>query len=137
VEQYVDTGIVQYVFKDFPLTQIHPEALKASEAARCAMDQGAFLEMHDTIFNRQQEWGGSDPVEVFTGYAGELGLDTDAFGECLSSGQHEAAVIADLQEGVALGVTGTPSFFINGYGLTGAQPFEVFQQAIDSLMEQG
>ncbi|MGB3713806.1 MAG: thioredoxin domain-containing protein [Candidatus Promineifilaceae bacterium] len=137
VDQYVDTGIVQYVFKDFPLTQIHPQALQASEAARCAMDQGAFLEMHDIIFNRQQEWGITDPVEVFTGYAGELDLDADAFSECLNSNQHEAAVIADLQEGVALGVTGTPSFFINGYGLTGAQPFEAFQQAIDSLMQQG
>jgi protein-disulfide isomerase len=137
VEQYVDTGIVQYVFKDFPLTQIHPQALKASEAARCAMDQGAFLEMHDIIFQRQQEWGGGDPVEVFIGYAGELDLDADAFGACLDSGQHEAAVIADLQEGVALGVTGTPSFFINGYALTGAQPFDVFQQGIDSLLEQG
>jgi protein-disulfide isomerase len=137
VEQYVDTGVVQYVFKDFPLTQIHPQALKASEAARCAMDQGAFLEMHDIIFNRQQEWGGADPIEVFTGYAGELDLDTDAFSECLVSDQHEAAVIADLQEGVALGVTGTPSFFINGYSLTGAQPFEVFQRMIDSLIDQG
>jgi protein-disulfide isomerase len=137
VKQYVDTGIVQYVFKDFPLTQIHPEALKASEAARCALDQGAFLEMHDIIFSRQQEWGGADPVEVFTRYAGELDLDTDTFRECLDSGQHEAAVIADLQEGAALGVTGTPSFFINGYALTGAQPFEVFQQGIDSLLEQG
>jgi len=136
VEQYVNTGVVRYVFKDFPLTQIHPQALKASEAARCANDQGAFLEMHDKLFNGQQEWSGKDPVEVFTNYAGQLDLDTGAFAECINSNKHEAAVVAELQEGVSFGVTGTPAFFLNGYALTGAQPFEVFQQAIDTLLQQ-
>ncbi len=136
LDQYVNTGIVQYVFKDFPLTQLHPQAIAAAEATRCALDQGAFIEMHDIIFNRQQDWSDRDPVDVFVGYAGQLELDTGAFRDCLTSNQHEAAVLADLQEGVALGVTGTPSFFINGYSLTGAQPFEAFQQAIDSLLQQ-
>ncbi len=136
VDQYVNTGLVRYVFKDFPLTQIHPQAIEAAEAARCALDQGAFLEMHDIIFARQQEWSGNNPVELFTGYAGQLGLNSDEFRECLTSNKYEEAVVADLQEGVALGVTGTPSFFINGYSLTGAQPFEIFQQAIDSLVQE-
>jgi protein-disulfide isomerase len=136
VEQYVDTGVVRYVFKDFPLTQIHPQAMKASEAARCADDQGAFLEMHDKLFSGQQEWSGKDPVEVFTSYAGQINLDTVEFAECLNSNKHEAAVVADLQEGVSFGVTGTPAFFLNGYALTGAQPFEVFQQAVDTLLQR-
>jgi protein-disulfide isomerase len=136
VDQYVNTGLVRYVFKDFPLTQIHPQAVEAAEAARCAQDQGAYLEMHDIIFARQQEWSGSDPVELFTGYADQLGLNNDEFRECLTSNKYEEAVVADLQEGVALGVTGTPAFFINGYSLVGAQPFEVFQQAIDSLVQE-
>ncbi len=135
VDQYVNTGLVRYVFKDFPLTQLHPQAIQAAESARCALDQGAYLEMHDIIFARQQEWSGSDPIGVFTGYAGQLGLDADEFRNCLTSNKYEQAVVADLQEGSALGVTGTPSFFINGYSLTGAQPFEVFQQAIDSLLQ--
>jgi protein-disulfide isomerase len=135
VEQYVETGAVRYVFKDFPLTQIHPQATKAAEAARCALDQDAFLEMHDILFDRQQDWSGTNPNAIFTGYANELGLNEDEFSECLDSNQYEAAVLADLQEGVGFGVTGTPSFFINGYALTGAQPLSVFQEAIESLLE--
>ncbi|MFN2189225.1 MAG: DsbA family protein [Candidatus Promineifilaceae bacterium] len=136
IEQYVDTGQVRYVFKDFPLTQLHPQAVIAAEATRCALEQDAFLEMYDLLFDKQQEWSGVEPSAIFAGYADELGLDKSSFQECLSSNRYEAAVISDLQEGVAFGVTGTPSFFINGYPVTGAQPFEVFQQTINAMLEE-
>jgi protein-disulfide isomerase len=132
---YVDTGQVRYVFMDFPLSSIHPQAQLAAEAARCAGDKGFYMEMHDALFGRQEEWGGrDDAAEVFLGYAQELGLDGTAFGECLNSRAHESAVLADLEEGVRVGVDGTPAFFINGNFVSGAQPFEVFQQLIDSLL---
>jgi len=133
----VETGRVRYIFKDFPITNIHPQAPKAHEAARCAGEQGAYWEMHDRIFDGQAEWAGkSKHVEVLKGYGLELGLDAAAFDACLDSGRWAETVQSDLSEGVALGVRGTPTFFIEGYPLVGAQPYEVFQQAIQ-LAEQG
>lgn len=133
---YVDAGLVRYVFKDFPLTSIHPQALEAAEAARCAGEQDAYLQMHDILFNRQNEWGVPDAATLFVGYAGELGLDADAFSTCLSDGRYEGAIQADLDEGIRLGVTGTPGFFINGRFLSGAQPYAVFQQALDTILSE-
>lgn len=133
--EYVDTGKVRYVFMDFPLSSIHPQAQLASEAARCAGDQDAYVEMHDILFARQDAWNGRDDAgAVFSGFAGELGLDTATFDACLESGRHEAAVLEDLEYGVSLGVDGTPAFFLNGNFLSGAQPFEAFRQAIESLL---
>jgi protein-disulfide isomerase len=134
IDEYVNEGLVRYVFKDFPLNNIHPQAAKAAEAARCAGDQDQYLEMHDYLFNMQSEWSGSEPTPIFISYAQDLDLDADAFSSCLTSGKYSSAVNADLQEGAQFGVTGTPAFFINGYPLAGAQPFEVFRQAIDSLL---
>ncbi len=75
--EYIDTGKVRYLFMEFPLTSIHPQAQLASEAARCAGDQDGYLLMHDLLFERQQEWAGrEDAGDIFTDYAGELGLDT-------------------------------------------------------------
>ena len=136
VEEYVDAGIVRYVFKDFPLNSIHPQAAEAAQAARCASDQDAFLEMHDLLFQRQMQWGGQDPTEIFVGFAEDLNLDTDAFNECLTSGKYEDAVNADLDQGIQLGVTGTPAFFLNGFGISGAQPYDLFEQAIESLVAE-
>lgn len=132
---YIDTGKVRYVFLDFPLTSIHPQAQLAAEAARCAGDQGAYLQMHDVLFGRQDEWNGRDDAgQIFNGYARELGLNGDVFAGCLAEGKHTAAVQADLEQGIALGVDGTPAFFINGNFVSGAQPFEVFRGAIESLL---
>ncbi len=135
--EFVDTGRVRFVFKDFPLTNIHPQAPKAHEAARCAGEQEAYWAMHNRLFAGQSEWAGrSDHVDTFKEYAAELGLETAAFDACLDSGRWAGAVNADLAEGASLGVQGTPAFFINGYPLVGAQPYETFQYAID-LAEQG
>lgn len=134
---YIDKGLVYYVFKEFPLTSIHPQAALASEAARCAGSQGAYVEMHDTLFAQQQEWSGrSDAAALFAEYAATLGLEPTLFTTCLESHAQETAVYADLNEGVALGVNGTPAFFINGYFLNGAQPYSAFQEAIEYFLSQ-
>jgi protein-disulfide isomerase len=134
LSNYVDAGLVRYVFKDFPLTSIHPQAMKAAEAARCAGEQDAFIEMHDMLFARQSEWGTPEAATLFTGYAAELGLDAEAFSTCLAEGRYQGAIQADLDDGIRLGITGTPGFFLNGRFLSGAQPYAVFQQALDEML---
>ena len=136
-ENFIETGDVYYVYKDFPLTSIHPQAVKASEAARCAGDQDAYREMHDYLFSTQQEWSGRGDVEtIFTGYAKDLELDIATFNDCLTSSEHELEVLSNIEEGYNVGVGGTPAFFINGNFLSGAQPYSVFEQAILSMMDQ-
>ena len=135
-ENFIDTGQVYYVFKDFPITNIHPQAVKAAEAARCAGDQDNYLGMHDLLFENQEAWSGrTDAPDLFVSYAEELGLDIEQFQGCLNSGQHEAAVYADLEEGQNAGVRGTPAFYINGYALSGAQPYGIFEQAINYFLK--
>jgi protein-disulfide isomerase len=136
IQTFVDSGQVYYVFKDFPLTQIHPQAVAASEAARCAGEQGAYMEMHDLLFVNQQAWGNNNAIEAFVAYAESLGLDTAAFSNCVTTHQYEDAINADLQEGVQIGVRGTPTFVINGVVVAGAQPFEAFQQNINRMLSE-
>ena len=136
-ENYVDEGLVRYVFKDFPLTSIHPQAVGASMAARCAGDQEAYLEMHDLLFATQGEWSGQgNATALFVGYASQLGLDKNVFTTCMESNKYETAVMADLEEGASLGVRGTPAFFINGNFVSGAQPYAAFEEAIDLALAQ-
>jgi protein-disulfide isomerase len=118
------------VVRDFPLSSIHPDAQKASEASECADDQGKFWEYHDVVFANQS----AIDVDSLKGYAAELGLDTGTFDECLDSGKYEQEVLQDMQDGQAAGASGTPAFFINGQHVSGAQPFSVFQQVIDAAL---
>jgi protein-disulfide isomerase len=138
LQEYIDAGQVRYVFKDFPIRRIHPEAQKAHEAARCAREQGgdeAYWQMHDLIFASQDEWSGNpQSVDALKALAADAGLDGAAFDACLDDGRYEAVVGADLVEGEGLGITGTPTFFINGIRLVGAQPFVVFEQAIEAAL---
>jgi len=120
------------------LFSIHAQAAKAGEAAECAGEQGAFWEMHDAIFDGQDQWAGSpDAEDAFKGMASDLGLDQGQFDACLDDGKYADKVIADYQEGAALGITGTPAFRINGAALSGAQPFSAFQQQIDYYLAGG
>ena len=139
-ERYIDTGRVYYVFRDFPISSIHPQAPKAHEAARCAgalAGEEMYWQVHDRLFEGQLEWAENpEHVAVFKGYAAELGLDTKTFDACLDSGRFAAAVQADLDEGLKLGVNGTPAFFIAGYPFSGAQPMEFFDQVI-TMAENG
>lgn len=119
-------GKVRRVFKDFPLPN-HPQAPKAAEAARCAGDQGKYWEMHDRLFANQGALQVSDLKQA----AASLGLNQAEFDQCLDSGKWTAKVQADLAQGEKLGVNSTPTVFINGRALIGAQPFEQFKQVID------
>jgi protein-disulfide isomerase len=126
-KDYVDTGKVRIVFRDYPLP-FHSNAQKAAEAAECADDQGKFWEMHSKLFSNQQALS----VANLKKYAGELALDQTKFDECLDSGKHAAEVQQDLADGSAAGVSGTPSFFVNGMLLVGAQPYSEFKKLIDA-----
>jgi protein-disulfide isomerase len=131
-QEYVDTGKVRFVYKDFPIDSIHAQARPAAEAAECAGEQGAYWAMHDRIFEGKDEWAENpDAAAIFKGYATELGLDTAQFDACFNEGVYAAEVQTDLEEGQRAGVTGTPAFFINGRKVEGAQPFSVFQQIIE------
>jgi len=126
-KDYIDTGKVKYVFRDFPLS-FHPQAQSAAEASECADDQGKFWDYHDAIFQNQQSLGPA----LYTQLAEQLGLDVEKFNECLSSGQFRQEVQNDFSYGSSVGVSGTPTFFINGIKLVGAQPFQAFQQVIEA-----
>src|SRR3990170_4964473 len=121
-------GKIRWVFRDFPIASLHPMAAKAAEAARCAGEQGKFWEYHDLLFEGQSQ----ATIEDFKRSAEQLKLDPKSFEQCLDSGKHQAAVEADVQEGARLGVTGTPTFFINGRILVGAQPLETFRKVIEA-----
>lgn len=123
---------VRIVWKDFPLTQIHPQAFKAGEAAHCAGDQGKYWEFHDRLFANQQALQPDDLKK----YAAELGLDAAAFGACLDTGKHGERVRNGVAEGTKLGINSTPTIYINGRMLSGAQPFEVFKGVIDEELSR-
>jgi protein-disulfide isomerase len=122
---------VRLVFRQFPLTQIHNNAQKAAEAGFCAADAGKFWEMHDLMFQSQDKLSDADLVAK----AVSLSLDEKTFGACLSSGRYAAKVKEDLMEGVRLGVTGTPSLFVNGRPLGGVQSIEDISKIIDEELK--
>ena len=142
-ENYIDTGKVKLVFRDLPLSSIHPNAFPAHVAAECADEQDKFWDYHDMLFEKQAEWSrlSSDGLsEKLLEYGTTVGLNTSNFESCLSSQEMEDEVNADLSEARTLGATGTPSFFIgneeNGYvKLIGAQPFASFQKTIDEQLD--
>jgi protein-disulfide isomerase len=135
---YIDTGKIRYLFRNFPLQSIHPQAQKAAEAAECAGEQGAYWDMHDLLFGQQEQWSGqTGAVEMFKSMAAELGLDQASFDACLDSGTYLERILQDQREGSAAGVSGTPGFSINGTLLSGAQPFTAFQQQIDYYLAGG
>jgi protein-disulfide isomerase len=118
---------VRLVWKDFPLTQIHPQAFVAAQAGNCAREQGKFWEYHDRLFANQQAL----QPELLKKYAGEVGLDPAKFNACLDSSKYEAHVQESLGAGNRLGITSTPTMYINGRMVNGAQPIDVFQAIID------
>lgn len=126
-KNYIDTGKVKLVYRDFPLN-FHPMAVPAAVAANCVRENGgdsAYWKMHDRIFENQQSLSN----ENLKKWAKDLGHD---IGNCLDSGKYKEEVQKDVADGSAAGVKGTPSFFINGRQLEGAQPYAVFQQAIEA-----
>ena len=145
IADYVKTGKVRYLVREFPLTQIHPRAARASEAALCAGDQGRYWEMHAKIFSEQNRLADEDLVA----HAEAIGLDLDKFRSCMEEGRHRARVEADMTAGAKAGVAGTPSFLLgltdptdpNKFTATellqGALPYPQFRAAIDKLLSGG
>ena len=120
-------GKIRFVFRHLPLTSIHPEAFPSAEASMCANEQNAFWQYHDKIFENQDRMG----RELYIQIANDLELDATAFEDCLEAGKYKDLVQQDLDFALNLGVRSTPTFFINGLALVGAQPLETFKQVID------
>jgi protein-disulfide isomerase len=133
-ENYIKTGKVKFIYRDFPLN-FHQYAQKAAEAAECADEQGKFWEYHDILFQKQSEWS-SAGIEKLKEYAQNFGLDIAKFNECLDSGKYTGEVQKDYSDGSNYGVTGTPTFFINGIEVVGAQPYSVFEQIIEQELNK-
>ena len=143
MEEYIDKGTVKLVFRDFPIQNIHPNAVPASIAAECANEQGKFKQMYHTLFEKQKEWNNletSYAITIFNQYASEMKLDEEKFDTCIRNAKYLEEVQKDLNDGRTYGITGTPGFFIGNekigfVELKGAQPFESFQKIIDSQLE--
>ena len=141
-ENFINTGKVKFIFRDFPLSSIHPGAVIASQAAECADDEGKYWEMHDKMFDEQNKLGtGTVPITLddLKKWANELGLDIIKFNSCLDTQKYLKEVEKDFTDGASYGVQGTPAYFIGndkeGYKIiSGAQPYQVFEQAINSLL---
>lgn len=141
--EYVMTNKVQYVFKNYPIAQLHPASFKAHVAAACAGDQSRYWEMHHKLYSDQRNF----TLERFTEHAAALKLDLPGFRACMDSGKHDALINADIAEAQGGGVQGTPVFVLaftdpNGKVITpsrvlvGAQPYEAFKEAIDAMLAQ-
>ena len=142
-KNYISSGKVKYVFRDYPLTQIHKKSRKAAEAANCAGFQGRYWDMHDRLFANRNALGSQELMA----HADTLGLDLSLFQECLTSGQGGLTIQEDFREAQKAGVRGTPTFF---FGITvsqsptitaekrlrGAQPFDQFQRIIEELLTE-
>lgn len=143
-QSYVATGKIRYVVREFPIGSLHPQAPKAAEAALCAGEQGRYWDMHALLFKNAQLL---DPASLVV-HAQSLGLDRSRFDECMIASRFAEQIRSDFEAGTKAGVRGTPSFFIGLADpkdpnkvratelISGAQPFEAFQRAIDGLLSQ-
>lgn len=139
-KDYIQTGKIKYVFRDFPIESIHRDAVKAAEAARCAGDQGKYWEMHDRLFSNQNAPG----LEQLSRHAEAIGLSVAKFEECLDTLKYAGEVRESVAEGLRVGVSGTPTFFLGLTGpegkvkalsmIRGAQRYPVFKERIDVLL---
>lgn len=141
-KDYIDTGKVKYVYRHYPLTQIHKNAEISGVASECANDQGKFWEYHDILYKNSQSDGSGLDKDSLIKYANDLGLNKgtlgfgkNKFSQCLQGTDKLKIVQADQAEGVKAGVNGTPSFYINGVQLVGAQPYTAFKTVIDNALK--
>jgi protein-disulfide isomerase len=122
---------VRFIWNDFPLTQLHPNAMNAAQAARCAEEQGKFWEYADLLYTQQSAWEKLDaPVTKFTEYAKALSLREDTFNSCFASQTYRTKILDDMDEGNANDVNATPTFFINNKRFVGVMTEPEWDQAI-------
>lgn len=119
-------GQIRFVYRNLPLTSIHPDAMPSAIASLCANDQNAYWDYHGKLFSSE-----TLTRETFIQYAEDLSLNVDEFSACLDSGKHDEFIEQDMNFALDLGVQSTPTFFINGLAIVGAQPLSAFQQIID------
>jgi protein-disulfide isomerase len=119
-------GQIRFVYRNLPLTSIHPAAMPAAVASLCANDQGKYWEFHDKLFSSETL---DEPTYIQ--YATDLELDVDTFTACLSDGSHDEFIQQDMDFAINLGIQSTPTFFVNGLAIVGAQPLTNFTRLID------
>lgn len=119
-------GQIRFVYRNLPLTSIHPAAMPAAIASLCANDQGVYWDYHEKLFSSETL---DEPTYIQ--YATDLGIDVDKFTACLADGSHDEFIQKDMDFALDLGVQSTPTFFINGLAIVGAQPLTNFTQLID------
>jgi protein-disulfide isomerase len=127
-------GKVRLVYKDLPLDGLHPNARRASIAARCAGEQGRFWQFHDALYSGST--GTDTSPETMKGIAEKIGIDVASFAQCAQSERHAAGIQQDMAQAEKLGLSGTPAFFVNGRLLTGAQPLEGFAKVIEEELSR-
>jgi len=133
-EAYIQSGKVRFGYFNFAF--LGPESQWAAEAAECAADQNKYWEYHNMLYSSQSgENQGAFNKDNLKKFAEELALDTSAFNECLDAGKYAQLIQDESSTASSIGVRSTPTFFINGQAVVGAQPFEIFQQTIDSLLK--
>lgn len=139
-KDYIDTGKVKYIFRDFPIPSLHPQAVKAHEAAHCAGEQDRYWAMHDMLFENAKDFS----IAALKRYAQEVGLDRNQFDDCLQTSKYASTVEKEMADGRKVGVSGTPSFVIGPSGpgetitgtvVIGAQPPETFRQVIENALK--
>ncbi len=128
LEKYSDQ--VYFIYRDFPIDAIHPQARLAAEAGECAQDQKLFWPLHDKMFDNQNRLSLSNILQ----YASEVGIEMNKFADCLSSKKYSKEVEQDLQDGILAGVDGTPTFFVNGNKIEGVITLSVWDKIITSLI---
>lgn len=135
LKNYVDTGKAKFIFRHYAF--LGPASTVAANAAECANEQGKFWEFHDYLYKNQPSETDTSlyTVDSLTQIAGTLGMDTTQFNSCLSANKYDKNVSDDLAAGQKAGVSGTPTVFINGTPIVGAEPFSVFQTAIDAALK--
>jgi len=139
--EFIATGVAKFVFYDFPLTQLHPNAFVAARAGHCAEDQGKFWEFHDVLFRNQNSWAPeASPLGRFEDYAGDLGMDAGEFSACLRSDKHAALVTANMELATQMQAPGTPTIIVGkGAAVPQRVPSSVegIREAIAVLQAQG
>jgi protein-disulfide isomerase len=135
--EYIETGKVRYIFINFPITEIHPNALPAAELGLCAARQRKFWPLHDLLFRTQKSWAPlENPENALLGLADSVGMNRQATLACLADTTIAAAVEAEAVASARTGANATPSFYIEGGLLVGAQPIEMFRPILDSIIAE-
>ncbi len=133
-KEYIATGKVRWVFINYPLTSLHPNAVPAAEFAACAARQGKFWPAHDLLYESQERWAGlKNPGPFFLSLIASVSVRREPMIACLDRGETPALVRSDAEGAARSGATSTPSFYIEGGMLSGAQPIGVFRQVLDSI----